>query len=186
MLLYMHRRALILAVLCGCLLSSCTQTAAPMPDPITAPTPAPDPTAAPTNAAQAPPPTPPAAATITSDELAQMEQQWNDQHIISYRMALQIKGSFVTEQWSITVQGGQVSSAACLSGRCSQDSLAEHASHTVAGLFERTRAALRDGDEISIEADSTYHFPQRLRIADPNVDDAQIGFEIIAFEPASP
>jgi hypothetical protein len=177
MSLYMHCRALILAILCGCLLSSCTLAAAPAPDPTAAPTPALESTA---------PPAPPGATTITSDELAQMEQQWNDQRITSYRMSLLIKGSFVTEQWSITVQGGQVSSATCLSDRCSQYTLVDHASHTVAGLFERTRAALRDGDEIAIVADSTYHFPQQLKIATPHVADAQIGFEITAFEPGSP
>jgi uncharacterized protein DUF6174 len=192
MSLSMHCRALILAILCGCLLSSCTLAPAPAsaPAPTAPPTPpratiAPAPTARPTLAPQLAPPTPPQAATITSEQLAQMEQQWNDQHLTSYRMALQIRGSFVTEQWSISVQDGQVRSATCLSDRCSGYTLADHASHTVAGLFDRIRAALHDGDEITLAIDGTYHFPQRLKIVAPHIADAQIAFEVTTFEPAS-
>jgi hypothetical protein len=41
-----------------------------------------------------------------------------------------------------------------------------------------------DQDEITLAIDSTYHFPQRLKIVAPHVSDAQIEFEITAFEPA--
>jgi hypothetical protein len=168
MSLYMHCRVLILVILCGCFLSSCT----PAPGRVQA-TP-------PTTTPQVSPPTSAAIAPITIDQLTQVEQQWNNQKLTNYRMNLQIETGFTMEQWKIIVQDGQVHTATCLSDRC--NGYAERMRYTVAGFFDRARAALRGGDEVTTTFDSTYHFPQWIRIAIPHVGDGFVDYQITAFE----
>ncbi len=130
-----------------------------------------------------------ACAPLTNSEFNRNLEKWQMANVNHYRFSLAVSCfcAFMQKMpLSIEVKDGQVVSMIYNDGSAVPDNEREFFAQyeTINALFDYTKGAMRDADEIHIQYDSTYGFPSSVQIDFiKNAVDDELSLNVQGFEP---